>query len=93
MDLASDLAARLAPFIVWLASRERDEQVRRRHRRLVEQYLVWCGSDCGPAHDRRARFEYELARHPHSRPEFVTAALDRFAEYHTILRLTRTVDA
>ena len=87
-----DLASTLAPFIVWLASRESDELVRRRHRSLVEQYLIWCGSDRGAAHDRRVRFEYELARQARSRPEYVTAALDRFAEFRAILSMTRTVD-
>ena len=88
-----DLAPTLAPFIVWLASRETDELVRRRHRALVEQYLVWCRSDRGTAHDRRVRFEYELARQVLSRPEYVTAALDRFAEFRAILAMTRSVEA
>lgn len=83
-----DTAATLAPFIAWLASREDDELVRRRHRRVVEHYLRWCRSHPGPAHDRRHRYGAAVA-HDERQAEQITRALTRFDEYRSILVATR----
>lgn len=72
-----NLAPTLAPFIVWLAAREPDDHVRRRHLSIVEHYLVWTGHT---ADERRDRFMADLVERG-TRRDHVTAALDRFAEY------------
>ncbi|MFD1234485.1 hypothetical protein ACFQ34_14440 [Pseudonocardia benzenivorans] len=86
-----DTAATLVPFIVWLASRETDEQIRRRHRRVVEHYLAWCRTDAGPARERRQRYEVAVARDG-APAEQITQALARFDEYRSILAMTRIPD-
>ncbi|RTL70419.1 MAG: hypothetical protein EKK42_02690 [Pseudonocardiaceae bacterium] len=77
----------LAPFIAWLATREDDEQVRRRHRMLVEHYLVWCRTERGSLPDRRARFLTEHTRDG-GRADHVEAALARFDEFCAMLSAT-----
>ncbi|MGD9986424.1 hypothetical protein [Pseudonocardia sp.] len=78
--MASDvnLAPTLAPFIVWLAAREPDDHVRRRHLSIVEQYLMWTRE--APAGRRRELFEAACVERG-ARRDHVAAALDRFAEY------------
>ncbi|RTL67783.1 MAG: hypothetical protein EKK42_13245 [Pseudonocardiaceae bacterium] len=83
-----DTAATLAPFIAWLASRENDELVRRRHRRVVEHYLTWCRNDAGPARERRRRYEVAVARDDRQSEQILLAPA-RFDEYRSILAATR----
>lgn len=75
-----DLAPTLAPFIVWLAGREPDEHVRRRHLAIVEGYLGWTRQDAGDPADRRERFQ-TICVERGTRRDHVVAALDRFTEY------------
>ncbi|MHA6794061.1 hypothetical protein ACVGVM_11210 [Pseudonocardia bannensis] len=87
-------SAALAPFIVWLASRDPDEAARRRHRDQVERYLRWADLDRGPARGRRERYE-RLLRHVEADPAAMNAArtaLDRYAEFQQILALTAVAD-
>lgn len=72
-----NLAPTLAPFIVWLAAREPDDHVRRRHLSIVEHYLVWTGEAPDRRRDRFMADQVEKG----SRLDHVAAALDRFAEY------------
>ncbi|ODU03452.1 MAG: hypothetical protein ABS81_14295 [Pseudonocardia sp. SCN 72-86] len=90
-DTPGDTAATFAPFIAWLASREGDEPLRRRHRRVVEHYLTWCRGDRGPARERRRRYEVATFR-DEAQSEQVTPALERFDEYRSILAATRIPD-
>ena len=80
-------SATLAPFIAWLATREEDEHVRRRHRTIVENYLVWSRTEAGPLADRRARYLAQQTNRG-GRSEHVTAALARFDEFCAILSAT-----
>ncbi|ODU24161.1 MAG: hypothetical protein ABT15_04125 [Pseudonocardia sp. SCN 73-27] len=77
-DVDVNLAPTLAPFIVWLAAREPDDHVRRRHLSIVEHYLVWTADTA--AEQRRDRFMADCVEKG-TRRDHVAAALDRFAEY------------
>ncbi|SDG86993.1 hypothetical protein [Pseudonocardia oroxyli] len=83
---AAQLSAALGPFVAWLASREPNEIVRVRHRRLVEDYLRWASADSGAPGDRRTRYE-RLFEEPTL--SWVRSALDVFAEHRAIRAATR----
>ncbi|RTL70486.1 MAG: hypothetical protein EKK42_03155 [Pseudonocardiaceae bacterium] len=80
----------LGPFVAWLVTRERDEQTRRRHRMVVENYLMWCYAERAPRHERRARY---LAKNPRGIPgDHAVQAHDRFDEFRRIQALTEVAD-
>ncbi|GEL22207.1 hypothetical protein PSU4_11610 [Pseudonocardia sulfidoxydans NBRC 16205] len=80
----------LGPFVAWLVTRERDEQTRRRHRMVVEHYLVWCRTERVPRHERRARY---LAVPPGGiTGDHAAEALERFDEFRRIQALTEVAD-
>ena len=90
------ISATLAPFIVWLASRERDESLRRRLREHVERFLVWSEAHYRPAPPAGQ----DARRYEHYLQECVTdpgqlgearLALERYEEYRTILARTASI--
>ncbi len=90
------ISATLAPFIVWLASRERDEALRRRFREHVEDFLVWSESHHLPAppageHDRR--YDLYLQEYVTDPGQLAEArlALDRYQEHRSILARTAII--
>ncbi len=90
------ISGTLAPFIVWLASRERDEALRRRLREHVERYLLWAEANYGsvPLTDRDdRRYEHYLREHLTDPGQLAEArlALDRYKEHRSILARTASV--
>ncbi|MGE3287143.1 MAG: hypothetical protein AB7J32_13720 [Pseudonocardia sp.] len=76
-----EVAAHLAPFIAWLATREPDVGLRRRYHAHVEDYLRDVVPRSCPE-DPVARLRYESALAvPATRRTEIRGALDRFAEY------------
>jgi hypothetical protein len=90
------ISTTLAPFIVWLASRERDETVRRRIREHVERFLVWAEAHHlsePPAGEQDRRCEHYLREYVTDPRQLTGArlALERYQEHRSILARTAIV--
>lgn len=90
--LDGEFAAHLAPFVAWLATQQIDERTRRRHRRGVEQFLLWSRSDQGPVKGRRHRYERHVSQDDPERLDQVHSGLDRWSEYRAIVACTLPIE-
>lgn len=78
----------IAPFVAWMATQELSEQVRRNHREAVEEFLYWSRTDHGPIDGRRGRYESHMALHSRERFADSRAALECYAGYCSLRKLT-----
>jgi hypothetical protein len=90
------ISATLAPFIAWLASRERDEALRRRLREHVELFLIWAETHhlpAPPAGENDRRYAHYLQEYVTDPGQLADArlALERYEEHRSILARTAIV--